>query len=222
MKTHTSRIEDLQWVQPARQLRSQQTVERLLDAAEAEVGEKGYAGVSVVEIAARAGCSVGTVYRRFRDKQALCHALDERWGEAFRATLEQAVAPGRWQGALVLEVLTGYVEFSLQQARERGALHRAALVMAACDESFAARQRQLAAELHTRLRELLLARRAEIGHPDPEAAIEFVLEQLRGMLVARHDAAALDSTLFALEDGDFIQQVLMSVSAYLRLEPHPT
>lgn len=219
MKTHTSRIEDLKWAQPAHQRRSQQTLERLLDATEAELREKGYAEASVADIAGRAGCSVGTVYRRFRDKTALLHALDERWAAAFRATMEDAVAAERWEGARVLEVLTGYIEFSLSQAKERGALHRAALIMAFRDASFAVRQLELASELHVRLRDLLLARRDEIGHSDPPLAIEFVLEQLRSMLVARLDGRPIDSTLFAVRDEQFIDQALTSVSGYLQLEP---
>jgi AcrR family transcriptional regulator len=219
MKTHTSRIENLKWAQPAHQRRSQQTLERLLDATEAELREKGYADASVADIASRAGCSVGTVYRRFRDKTALLHALDERWAAAFRATMEDAVAAERWQGAPILEVLTGYIEFSLSQARDRGDLHRAALIMASRDASFAARQLQLARELHGRLRDLLLARRDEVGHADPPVAIEFVLEQLRSMLVARLDGRPLDETLFAVSDEQFIDQALTSVSGYLELGP---
>jgi AcrR family transcriptional regulator len=221
MKIHTSRIENLKWVQPAHQLRSQQTLERLLNAAEVELREKGHAGASVADIAGRAGCSVGTVYRRFRDKTALLHALDERWAAAFRATMEDAVAPERWQGAPILEVLTGYIEFSLAQARERGSLHRAALIMASRDASFAVRQLELASELHLRLRDLLLARRDEISHPDPPLAIEFVLEQLRSMLVARLDGRPLDGTLFAASDEQFIDQALTSVSGYLALGAQP-
>ena len=221
MKTHTSRIEDLKWAQPAHQRRSQRTLVRLLDAAESELREKGYADASVADIAGRAGCSVGTVYRRFRDKTALLHALDERWAAAFRATMEDAVAPERWQGAPILEVLTGYIEFSLGQARERGALHRAALIMASRDASFAARQLQLASELHVRLRDLLLARRDEIGHADPALAVEFVLEQLRSMLLARLDGRPLDPTLFAVSDEQFIDQALTSVAGYLVLDPQP-
>ena len=217
MKTHTSRIDDLKWAQPALQQRSQRTLERLLDAAASEIREKGYADASVAEIARRAGCSVGTVYRRFRDKTALLHALDERFGEAFRSTMENAVAPERWQGAPILEILTGYIEFSISEGRERASLHRAARVMASRDASFAERQVELASELHTRLRALLLARRDEIHHPDPHLAIEFVLEQLRSMLLARFDAHPRDAALFVASDEQFIDEALTSVSAYLRL-----
>jgi AcrR family transcriptional regulator len=221
MKRHTYRVDNLEWAQPVHQERSQRTLERLFDAAEAEIREKGYADASVVEIARRAGCSVGTFYRRFRDKTALFHALDKRWGEAFRATMEAAVAPERWTGALILEILTGYIEFSLGQAREHAELHRAAINMASRDARFAERQRKLAAELHARLRALLFARQDEIGHGDPPLAIEFVLEQLRSMLMARLGAEPLDKTLFASSDEQFIDQALTSVSAYLKLEPPP-
>jgi AcrR family transcriptional regulator len=219
MKTYTSRIDDLKWAQPAHQERSQRTIHRLLDAAEAEICDKGYADASVVEIARRAGCSVGTVYRRFHDKGALLNALDERWGEAFRATLEDAVAPERWKGAPILEILAGYMEFSLNQSHEHAALHRAALIMASREASFAERQMKLAAELHTRLGALLLARKSEIGHADPTLAIEFALEQLRSMLVARTGASPRDRTLFAVSDEQFLEQALVSISAYLELEP---
>jgi AcrR family transcriptional regulator len=221
MKRHTYRVDDLEWAQPVHQERSERTRERLLDAAEAEIREKGYADASVVEIARRAGCSVGTVYRRFRDKTALLHALDERWGEAFRATMEDAVARERWDGALVLEILTGYIEFTLGQGRDHAELHRAAIHLASRDARFAERQRERAAELHTRLRALLVERKDEIGHADPLVAIEFVLEQLRGTLTARLDSSPLDKTLFAASDEQFIDQALTSVAAYLKLEPLP-
>jgi len=219
MNTHTYRIDDLKWAQPAHQERSQQTLQRLLDAAAAEICERGYADASVVEIARRAGCSVGTVYRRFRDKTALLNALDERWSGAFHATLEDAVAPERWEGAPILEILAGYIEFSLNQSHEHAAMHRAALIMASREANFAERQRKLAAEMHARLRALLLAREGEIGHPNPRLAIEFALEQLRSMLIARAGTEPRNPTLFALSDEQFLQQALASMSTYLGLEP---
>jgi len=219
MKTHTSRIDDLHWAQPAHQERSQQTLQRLLDAAAAEICDRGYADASVVEIARRAGCSVGTVYRRFRDKTALLNALDERWSGAFHATLEDAVAPERWEGAPILEILAGYIEFSLNQSHEHAAMHRAALIMASREANFAERQGKLAAEMHTRLRALLLARKDEISHPNPLLAIEFALEQLRSMLIARAGTKPRNPTLFALSDERFLEQALASMSAYLGLEP---
>jgi AcrR family transcriptional regulator len=204
-------------VRPVRQERSQRTLERLLDAAEAVIREKGFGEAAVADIAARAGCSVGTFYRRFRDKHALLHALDERFAEEFRATMQQAVAAERWEGAPIVEILTGYLEFSLEEGTSRASLHRATLMLGARDGAFTDRQLGLARELHERLRDLLLARRAEIGHPRPEVAVEFVLEQLRVMLMARLDLRSIGPQLASFSDTHFIAEALASVRAYLQL-----
>jgi AcrR family transcriptional regulator len=68
-----------------RQQRSAQTQERLLDALEALLEERVFEQISIQDIAAAAGVAVGTVYRRFRNKEALLPALyrrlDERYDE---------------------------------------------------------------------------------------------------------------------------------------------
>jgi AcrR family transcriptional regulator len=222
VKSGIYRISDLEWVRPVRQERSQRTLQRLLDAAEAVIREKGFGEAAVAEIAARAGCSVGTFYRRFRDKQALLHALDERFAAEFRATMQRAVAEERWAGARIAEILGGYLEFSLEEGITRASLHRATLAMAARDQAFSERQLGLARELHERLRELLLARRDEIGHPQPEVAVEFVLEQLRAMLLARLDLRAVGPQLSTFSDNQFIGEALASACAYLQLPAPPT
>jgi AcrR family transcriptional regulator len=209
-------------VRPVRQERSQRTLERLLDAAEGVIREKGFGEAAVAEIAARAGCSVGTFYRRFRDKQALLHALDERFAEKFRATMQRAVAPERWEGAPIAEILAGYLQFSLQEGISRASLHHATLSMATRDGAFTERQLGLARELHDRLRALLLARRDEIGHAQPEVAVEFVLEQLRAMLMARLDTHSVGPQLSELSDNHFIAEALASACAYLQLPTPPT
>jgi AcrR family transcriptional regulator len=200
-----------------RQERSQRTLERLLDAAEGVIREKGFTDAAVADIASRADCSVGTFYRRFRDKRALLHALDERFAEEFRATMKEAVAPQRWRGAPIAEILAGYIEFSLKQGRSSAALQRAALLMSARDAAFAERHMRLVRELHERLRGLLWARRDEIGHPEPAIAIEFVLEQLRTMLVVRLNVSPLSSSLLSVSDARFVSEQLACVCAYLEI-----
>lgn len=65
------------WSLPARQARSVATRERLLDAAEVIFAKKGYDGARLSDIAEEAGCSVGAVYFRFKDKNALFSAIAE-------------------------------------------------------------------------------------------------------------------------------------------------
>jgi AcrR family transcriptional regulator len=52
---------------------------RLLDAALDLFEMRGFDGVAVPEIAAKAGVATGTIYRCFRDKEALVNALYQHW-----------------------------------------------------------------------------------------------------------------------------------------------
>jgi AcrR family transcriptional regulator len=75
------------WALPATQARSRATRERLLEAAETVFAEKGYDGARLADIAQEAGCSVGAVYFRFKDKSALFSAIAESFIEDARAGL---------------------------------------------------------------------------------------------------------------------------------------
>lgn len=72
--------------------RSRGTVERLLAAADAEIGEVGLAAASTRSIAARAGVSVGALYRFFADKDAVADALARQYLEHVGPPFEQALA----------------------------------------------------------------------------------------------------------------------------------
>jgi AcrR family transcriptional regulator len=76
------------WALPAAQARSRATRERLLEAAETVFAAKGYDGAKISDIAEEAGVSVGAVYFRFRDKDALFFAIAEAFIEQARTGLD--------------------------------------------------------------------------------------------------------------------------------------
>ncbi|MFC8453457.1 TetR/AcrR family transcriptional regulator [Kitasatospora sp. NPDC057223] len=61
-----------------RQARSAATLARVLRAAEEIAGSSGLEEMTITDVAAQAGVSVGTIYRRFQDKEQLIAALTER------------------------------------------------------------------------------------------------------------------------------------------------
>jgi AcrR family transcriptional regulator len=212
-------ISDLHWVRVGQQSRSQRTQESLLDAAEALFAEKGADATSVADVAARAGCSVGAVYHHFRDKKALRYALFDRMSEQLRATTREALDPARWEGASIAEILQAYLEFSLETGRERPAAKRAGLEAARNDPTLLERYAGLRSELYEGLTRLLLARRDEIGHPDPVLAAGFVLDQLGSMIQTRLDEMLLPTQLANRPDEVFAREALRSVLDYLHVEP---
>ncbi len=67
---------------------------RLLDAALDLFEIRGFDGVAVPEIAAKAGVAVGTVYRYFPGKEALVNALYRHWKGAYNASILAPLPPG--------------------------------------------------------------------------------------------------------------------------------
>ena len=83
----TRRKPSERWALPASQARSRATRARLLEAAETVFADKGYDGAKISDIAEEAGCSVGAVYFRFKDKSALFSAIAESFIEDARGRL---------------------------------------------------------------------------------------------------------------------------------------
>jgi AcrR family transcriptional regulator len=67
--------------------RSQQTVQRVLDAASSLLEQMPLEDVTTTRIAAEAGLSIGALYRFFPDKQTIIDAIAVRHVEQFRASL---------------------------------------------------------------------------------------------------------------------------------------
>ena len=152
---------DLRWIRPPHQARSQETLERILDAAEALIADKGYEDATVQEIVRRAGSSVGAFYTRFRDKDGLLYAIYERYLEQAIATADDALEPARWDGVAIPELVRSVVGFLVGVYRERSGLIRAFVLRNHMDAEFQARQERLSHYVHDKLVALLLARRDE-------------------------------------------------------------
>src|SRR5438552_1394828 len=96
---------------PPQQVRSRETLDRILDAAEQVLDEKAFGEATLAEIMERAGVTVGAFYRRFPDKDALLHHLDERFFNELHRRADLVLDPARWPGASVCDLIG---EFSAQ------------------------------------------------------------------------------------------------------------
>ncbi|WP_339740144.1 TetR/AcrR family transcriptional regulator [uncultured Maricaulis sp.] len=70
-----------QGVRPAQQSRSRQTRAKLVAALEELLRQRSFEDISIADLAAEAGLSVGTVYRRFDNRDALIPVIFELYAE---------------------------------------------------------------------------------------------------------------------------------------------
>lgn len=207
----------LHWIRPPRQVRTQESLERLLDAAEALLAEKRFEDVHVAELASRAGTSVAAFYRRFEDKEGLLHALHERLCEEAFATADDALAPARWEGAGIRQILETVVPFLIRVLEEREALDLAVYQRGLTDAAMRERSIRLIHYVMEGLSRLVLARRAELAHPEPERAVAFAWLQMFSVLAHVYTAGYRDLALVRMSDGEIARELVQTCLAYLRV-----
>jgi AcrR family transcriptional regulator len=168
-------LNKVEWVKPVHQARSQETLERLLDAAEEVIAERGFNNATVSEIVRRGKSSVGAMYARFNDKDSLLACLHERFCEQAFATSQVALDESRWEGSSIAEIFSAAMPFLVHIYHLKRGLIRAFIVRGSGDHQFAERAGRLSRAISEQLINLLLARREQIRHPDPVLAVDFGL-----------------------------------------------
>ena len=92
-------------------------LERLLNAAERMLDFVGLEGATVPAIAAGAGVSVGNVYKRFPDKDALLRAVYERFFTEQLAANQFALDPAKWADTPTIELVATLVAGMVEDYR---------------------------------------------------------------------------------------------------------
>lgn len=167
---------------PPQQSRSQETLGRLLDAAERVMAEKSFSEATLAEIVERAGVTVGAFYRRFPDKDALLHHLDRRFFAELHRRADEVLADQRWAGKPIAAIVNELANEAVAIYRERRGLLRSLFLRARVDPVIQATAREVNAHFLERLHALFEPRRSEITHPDPDRAVTLGFMILLGAL----------------------------------------
>jgi len=164
-------------VLPAHQARSRESLARLLKATADVLNQEGLEGATIPRIAARAGLSPGTVYRRFPDKDALLREVCLRlFDENYRQT-KLLLATERWKEMSLAEMAQSIIAISLKGHQVHRGLLRALLffTLQHPDAAFVRKSEELEWKTFQDVADLLLTRKKEIHHPDPASAVKFAM-----------------------------------------------
>jgi AcrR family transcriptional regulator len=164
-------------VLPAHQARSRKSLELLLKAAADVLNKDGLEGATIPKIAARAGLSPGSVYRRFPDKDALLREVCLRLFEENYQQSKELLKPERLKGASLEQISRQIIILTLRGHRLTRGLLRAIFffTMQHPDAAFVRKIEELEWKVFELISQLLLTRRKEIHHPDPESAVRFAI-----------------------------------------------
>ena len=204
-----------------KQLRSQQTLFRILDAAEELIAEKGLADASIPEIVRRAGSSVGGFYARFRGKNEMLRALEERFFDDLRQRVDDLTDPERWVEAPIDLIMRGCVQELVDTFRSREGLIRAFTFRANQAPKFIEEDRQFREGVSQRLTALFSTRFDEFNHPDPELAIELAVQLAFGLMHQLVLSGEFRVGQRRLTDENLVDELTRNFLAYAGVDPTP-
>jgi AcrR family transcriptional regulator len=203
-------------IRPPQQRRSRESLERVLKAAERVLAEKGYEGFTIGEVSKRAKVSVGSVYGRFENKEALIRAIHVRMMERLTGPEEElAAAPADAGADLAAVVARGVHTLADSMDRERTLL-RVFMVRGAVDPSIARPGSESSQATARAFKTAVLARRSEIGHDDPELAADIAFRMVYDVLARQvMHGPTFESDRMVAWDA-LVDELVAAVLAYLR------
>ena len=157
-------------VRPPKQKRSQESLERVLEASMTLLAERGFDAFTVQEVSQRAGVSVGAIYARFASKENLLRAVHRHAMEAVQEEQNEAVAAldGRPARDVILEAVRTVAGIF----RGHEPLLKAFMHLGAVDEEISRRGSEVSTDLARQFEATILAHRDEIAHPNAETAVD--------------------------------------------------
>ena len=168
---------DHERIRPPLQTRSEATRSRIGAALAELLSEGSFDDITIGAICERAGASPSSFYARFADKAAALAWLKDDYFAASSRALGERLDVDRWEwlglDALVHEVMAAYVAFLREHRHVLRALAIENRVRPWTPESLRSREQNLAS--YQRITALVLSRRDEIHHPDPDFAAVFGL-----------------------------------------------
>src|SRR5581483_4676904 len=143
-------------IRPPQQKRSRASLERVLAAGTQLLEEEGWEAFTLAEVSRRAGVSIGSIYARMPSKDALFRAIQEHSLQMIAELAATFEADAR-----IVSVI----------------MHRGAV-----DDAVAGRSSERLRALGDRFRALLLTRREEFVHGEPELAADVAFRTAYGTL----------------------------------------
>lgn len=174
---------DKGWARPAYQERSRQQRDRLLKAGERVFAESGFWQAHVADIAKRAGCSVGSFYRRFQDKEAFFFALQADMAAHAEANIAKFFADPACRTEPLIEVFRRLTRNSARTMKGIEGYYRALFELSLRGQDVWPLMRRLEAIEAGHMVDLLRARGVTIDARKQDAA-HLAIRMMHGQIIS--------------------------------------
>lgn len=204
---------------PPQQERSRETLRKLLEGAERLFGEMPINEATVPQICARAGCTTGAFYRRFRDKNELLDTLFADLLDDFDRTTSTAL-DGQAMADLDLEEgVNRFIAAMVDAYTRRAGLCRAIMLSTTAEARYRESVMRQARRSSQRLAGLLERKRAEFDHPDTKLAADFGFRQVFAVLDQSLRFPGASPTIVKLNNAALTKELTRGFLGYIGHRP---
>lgn len=176
MTTNTKQI------RAPKQKRSIDKKEKILAAAYGVFCSKGFYKTTTIEIARRAGVSIGCLYSYFKDKDDLFMVILDRYMKEFESVREKALFPADGKPHTHAEIVRSIMMALLQEHEATRELNREMKVLSYSNPAIAAHIEEQDAKIQRAIAGYLDTHRAELRVEDSEAATIVVWKLVSGIV----------------------------------------
>ena len=201
------------------QKRSQESQQKILNAAEDLFAERGYRATKISDIISQSGCSAGSFYHQFKDKREVAEILHNRYIAFMEQTIDQLVYETR-EDEDIRSMLTRVLSHAHIALSGHVGAREAIVDLSHEAPEIAERSYQLTNRFLAQMRGKFDVFHGQINHPNPTAAIENAL-QMTLIVLTQHTLRARRH--LPKDTEDLISVLVDAACGILKLsEPKPS
>jgi AcrR family transcriptional regulator len=202
---------------PPRRRPAHQTLEKILVAAEDQLREQALDAFTIQSVLQRAGLSVGAFYSRFPDKTALLHEVQERVHGRVEPLIMADLDALKDKNKSLEDAVNEGFGVLIRRVLDERATFRAFMMLSVFDDHMRQRGEQMNWERKRAISALLAPYREEIGHTDPDLAVDAAYaiysSTMRGRLVYYGTA---EEAQFGANDEVLFDDLKQALAMFLR------
>lgn len=201
-------------IRPPLQRRSQESLERVLQAGMEVLQEQGFEGFTLQEVSRRAGVSIGSIYARVASREALIMAIYERtmaWtdeqDQLKRDSLREDLTPRE----RIETIVTDMAENMLGH----GDVLRVFMRQGPISPEIWERGAEKSQDTSKVFARAVLEHREDISHPEPELAVDVAWRMVYCTIARRITHGSKFESLRAVSDKRLVRELARAVADYL-------
>jgi AcrR family transcriptional regulator len=199
-----------------RQKRSRESLERLLEAAQEQIRLNGIEALTISGVVSSTGLSVGAFYARFPDKTALLHAVQERFHDRLEPQIREQMIAEAGPKPTLESAVDAAIDVLIRNVVGARELSRGFMSLSVADPVLRARGEAVNRQRRETLSEILLAHEDEIGHPNPELAIDIAYGMYAAVIRGRLMFGQEHELYNGIDSATLYRELKKALTLYLR------